>query len=742
MKLRTKVLLPLAFFSALLTGYLYGYWMPQSLESIRAEHQSATERHLDSVIEGLIPLLLARQLDTIYENLDALSNKNRDWVGIELRDAQGRSLYPLNGTELPATKEIAGEVHILKKQIEYLGAKLGELTVRVDFSPGLAPVEERQRELVAAELIVIAIFFLGAGFVLERLVVRPVNALSNAASELGRNRFDGPLEKSGDDEVGNLVDRFAAMRDAIRGYQAELLQRSEVLKKSEAGLAEAQRMAHLGSWEMDPATNSPVWSEEAYRIFGLAPQRSDGIFEAMLATVHPADRERVTAAHIRLERHDAPYDIVYRIVRPADKENRYVREICESVRDEAGKVVRFRGTVHDITDMKQAEEVHALSSALIDSLPGIFYLYDSDLKLRRWNRNHETLMGYTAAEMAEMRIADWHATQDGSRAAEDAARAILSTGAVSTSFESTMLHKDGQQVPYLLTGARVQSPEGPMMVGVGIDITERKQAEAEIRHLNQELEQRVADRTAQLEAANKELEAFSYSASHDLRAPLRAIDGFSNILLDDYADKLDDEGKRLLNVVRGNARRMGQLIDDILQFSRTGRLEIALSEIDMEKMAREVAEELQSMVAGGAQLQFEIEHIPQARGDRAMMRQVFVNLLSNAIKFSRTNEAPRIKVGSSIEGDETIYYVKDNGVGFDMQNAVKLFGVFQRLHSVNEFEGTGIGLAIVKRIVTRHGGRVWAESKLNEGATFYFSIPSTGESRLNISPNAILEGEV
>jgi light-regulated signal transduction histidine kinase (bacteriophytochrome) len=249
---------------------------------------------------------------------------------------------------------------------------------------------------------------------------------------------------------------------------------------------------------------------------------------------------------------------------------------------------------------------------------------------------------------------------------------------------------------------------------------------AEINQLNADLERRVAERTEELASANRELESFSYSVSHDLRAPLRAIDGFSQILQEDYRDKLDDEGKRLLGVVRDNTRRMGVLIDDILKFSRAGRTEFSFVQIDMENLAREVGTELRASAA--SDLQIEIESIPPAQGDRAMMHQVFVNLLSNAIKFSRTRATPKITVGSFIEGNEVVYFVRDNGVGFDMQYADKLFGVFQRLHGMDEFEGTGIGLAIVKRVVTRHGGRVWAESKLGEGATMYFSLPRTDVS--------------
>jgi PAS domain S-box-containing protein len=291
-------------------------------------------------------------------------------------------------------------------------------------------------------------------------------------------------------------------------------------------------------------------------------------------------------------------------------------------------------------------------------------------------------------------------------------------------FMKRYLHKNGSVVwTDVGTVIRRDDQGNPLYFITAVNnISDRIHLEEKLHNLNAELEQRVTQRTEQLQAANKELEAFSYSVSHDLRAPLRAINGYTNILIEEYENKLDEEGKKLCGIISAGAIQMSGLIDDLLSFSRIGRSTLNLTFMDMNMMVRTIIKEMLSPYET-AKIKIHIGKLQQAYCDIPLFGQVWKNLISNAIKYSSNNVKPAISIGSLVKANKIIYHIKDNGVGFDMQYAHKLFGVFQRLHSEIEFEGNGVGLAIVQRIVIKHGGLVWAKGEVGKGAVFYFSLP-------------------
>jgi light-regulated signal transduction histidine kinase (bacteriophytochrome) len=301
-------------------------------------------------------------------------------------------------------------------------------------------------------------------------------------------------------------------------------------------------------------------------------------------------------------------------------------------------------------------------------------------------------------------------------------------------FEATHPAPDGSlhYIDFSLKPVTDSSGRVVQLIPEGRDITERKEAEEEIARLNQELEQRVVERTAQFEAANKELEAFAYSVSHDLRAPLRHISGFMELLQQRTESVLDEKSRHYTDNILDETNRMGMLIDDLLSFSRLGRQALAKSDVNLHLMVQKIVHELE-LEAKGRTINWHIDELPVVSADRTLIHAVLVNLISNAIKYTRPREVSEIEIGHRAEQAESIIYIRDNGAGFDMKYVDKLFGVFQRLHLASEFEGTGIGLANVRRIISRHGGQTWAEGAVDQGAIFYFSLPKKRQKVFNCS---------
>jgi PAS domain S-box-containing protein len=338
-------------------------------------------------------------------------------------------------------------------------------------------------------------------------------------------------------------------------------------------------------------------------------------------------------------------------------------------------------------------------TAVLDTVAGFVIVLDSDCRIVRVNRSWEEMTGYSMDEVKGHHL--WEYVEDKERTQE-----LLKCRTPVTDCEGYWLTKGTKSrvVSWSCMALSDNASRPGHFVVTGRDITELRQR-------------------------TEELESFTYSVSHDMRAPVRAIDGFTRILIEEYSGKVDEEGRRLLQIVRANTEKMGQLIDGLLALSRLGREKVIFAEIDMTDLARTAFEEQKAIGAKDRKIGFKIVPLPLAYGDKRLITQVFQNLLSNAIKFSRNEKTPEIEIGYAPGLAADVYFVRDNGVGFDMDYAQKLFGTFQRLHGADEFEGSGIGLATVRRIIDRHGGRVWAEAKPQVGATFYFSLPPRQQRR-------------
>ena len=514
----------------------------------------------------------------------------------------------------------------------------------------------------------------------------------------------------------------------LKGVNAVVANYRDITKRKEleALLNKANALARIGGWEMNLVKKTLYWTGITREIYEVETDYTPRYPAVLDFYKEGASRNSIIQKVNEAIETGAPWDTELQIV-TAKNNTRWLRTMGNAEFTE-GKCTRIFGSLQDITQRKEAEEKLVSSEALFrklfeNMLHGFAYYQavlengtPADAVCLAVNTEYETIMGLK--NITGKKISAFFPglmTED-----------PQFTGTISRVLQTGRPEKFETFLPPLKKwlSVSVYSPAGGYFVVLCDDITERKNIENRINSLNTELEEKVARRTEELIKINEELEAFSYSVSHDLRAPLRGIVGFTAILEEDYTSKLDEEAKRITGVIKHNTLKMGNLIDDLLLFSRMGRQQIEKTTIDSNEMVEYIIADLDQK-AGSGNIQWVIHPLHAVSGDLAAMRQVWFNLIANAVKYSGTKQHPRIEISSLAAENQLVFMVKDNGVGFDQKYAHKLFKVFQRLHAADEFDGTGVGLAIVEKIINKHGGRVWAEAVLNEGAAFYFSLPAT-----------------
>ncbi len=464
------------------------------------------------------------------------------------------------------------------------------------------------------------------------------------------------------------------------------------------------------------------WNQAAERIFGY---RAEEIVGTSILRLIPPDRHAEEFGILERIRRGEKVDHFETMRLRKDGRQIAISVTSSPIKDSSGRVIGASKLARDITEQKEAEAALRTSDlefkAMMNALPQLAWIARADGHIFWYNERWFDYTGRTAAEMDGWGWQEVHDPEILPLVLERWQGAIASGETFDMEFP--LRRADGRFRWFLTRGVPVRNEAGEVIrwIGTNTDISEKRETEEEIHHLNETLELRVRERTAQLEAANNELEAFSYSVSHDLRAPLRAVDGFSQAVLEDYGPELPEEGQRYLQTIRSSAQRMGALIDDLLAFSRLSRTPLARQPVEMTRHVQETLQELESETKGRA-LELKIGELPNCEGDPTLLRQVWMNLLSNALKYSARRDPAIVEVGATEHDGQVTYFVRDNGTGFDMSYASKLFGVFQRLHREEEFSGTGVGLAIVQRIVHRHGGTIWAEAEPDRGATFSFTL--------------------
>lgn len=511
-----------------------------------------------------------------------------------------------------------------------------------------------------------------------------------------------------------LAENFSFAIEA-RHKEQERRVSTEKLQQSQALLSMASRLGRIGAWSLDVQSLQVTWSEELGVIYERPPGFAPSFAQAA-EFFAPPHREAVMRTFQECMEHGTPFDVELEITTGSGRLV-WVRSIGEAVRDAAGAVCKVQGALQDISERKKAEsEIRHLADRLVNTLESVtdaFITVDRDWIFTYVNREAERLLQRDRAGLLGRNM--WVEFPAGRGSAFEAAYARAVAENRSVEIEEF----------FAPLGAWLEVRIYPSHQGLTIyfrDVSERRRSQDEILRLNAELEQRVRQRTAQLERANGELEAFSYSVAHDLRAPLAAISGFAHALETELGTSANPRVQHYLHRAREGVRQTGQMIDALLSLARLSRAELRWEPVDLSAIARTVLEDFRLREPAGEAVLTVHEGL-QAHGDARLLQLVIDNLVGNAWKFSAQQAARAITVGAQQAGDgERVYFVRDNGVGFDMAHASNLFGAFQRLHSQAEFAGTGVGLANVRRITSRHSGRIWAESQPGQGATFYFTL--------------------
>lgn len=529
------------------------------------------------------------------------------------------------------------------------------------------------------------------------------------------------------DEAGNAVLAEGTCQDITQKKLAQ-----ESIRQSEARLKEAQKLARIGNWEIDMTTTKEhIWSDEMFHTFGIEPIPAST--ELFLSFIHPDDAE--FAARKTQEAFETLTDssFEFRFVRkngsPGFGYSEWKFEF-----DKNRKPVRLYGIVQDITEKKQAEqalkESEEFSKGVLASLSSHIAVIDTKGNVIAVNRAWENFAkenGITVLERVGNGTNYFNVCQTAVQQGDDIAQeALLGIQEVINGEKSFFemrypCHSPAEERWFMMRVVNFKNVKGRLVVAHE-DITKTVKAEHAILALNESLEQKVNERTAQLTEANKALEAFSYSVSHDLKSPVRSIIGFANIIQKQYGESFSPDLKELFTHIESSSKRMKAIIDDLLILAKFGKEKLNHSTINMNSLVDKVWGNISLTMPHRATLNTGL--LPEVQGDESMLEQVMVNLLANAVKYSSKKEAPLVEVGFENHQGTVTFFVKDNGAGFDMKHYNRMFGAFQRLHDMSEFEGTGIGLLLVKQIIERHAGAVWAEGKLGEGATFYFSLPA------------------